>query len=161
MIDEQTQGKYGRWNLIYRKSKDGGSEVVFRNKVHEQKNIICLIHSSCGIFGGYTFSGWHDDGSSNKYEYDDKAFLFLFRSTKGYKQRVFKVTNPSQALYNQNSYYCFFNGNDCSLYIDKNGTTGYASANNGNTFETYPNSYYLTGSSTFTVTELEVFQLKL
>merc|ERR1712228_331329 len=160
MIDKQTKHKYNRWNMIYRSSKHGGSEQIFKRMCHDKKNIICLIKSTNGnIFGGFTSAGWIGSHGAT-YNSDDKAFLFLVRSSNGYKPRVFKCLNGSQALYNQTNYYCFFNGNDCSIYINQDGRTGNASQNNGTTYETYPQSYYLCGTGTFNVTELEVYQLK-
>merc|ERR1712129_337040 len=160
IVDKQ-KVKYSRWNLLYRASKHGKGEFLWKKHCSNKKKIVCLIKASNGnIFGGYTSTGWNGNVADG-YGADDYAFLFLVRSVNGLKPRAFKVINGQQALYNQSSYYCFFDGNQCALYISSNGDTGNAAANTGTTYESYPQSNYLSGGgNTFNITELEVFQLK-
>ena len=166
MFDEQNKFKEldvgYTYNVLYASYRDGIGETIFKEMCHDQPNLVCLISTKTGnVFGGYTSTGWRGKQSC-KGQHDDKAFIFNIRSSKNYPPRIFNVTKPEWALWNQNNFYCMFGGTSI-YFIYHNGEHGetYDTKTKANRqYEKIPEDHYLTGSRKFPVENIEVFQLK-
>eukprot|EP01084_Bolivina_argentea_P103945 186166_1 len=107
-----------KFNLLYRASEN----EYLANKFHElcdgKGSNICIVKSNFGnIFGGYTSIGWESDN-----EYDDKAFLFLIRSSEEAQQKqcpivydINDINGINAVIYGENYGPTFGIGHD--LYI--------------------------------------------
>eukprot|EP01084_Bolivina_argentea_P205704 351361_1 len=147
------------YKMIYSSKQWGLCENIFKKRVHDKENILCLIQISNGcVFGGFTATGWTQSVSGC--QYDKEAFIFSIRSSRNYTPKIFNCVDHSDALWNGLDYYCVFGGN-CAFYITDRGETGRGRADVviAGTYEEYPNEYYLTGERQFHVVSIEVFQL--
>lgn len=155
------------YQLIYKKSRDGSNGTDFRDKVHDKRNVLCLISIKNGnVFGGFTATGWPKSGSGSIH--DKKAFIFSIRSSKMYPPKIFNPKysisklEPKTIRY-EPSYYCMF-GDGCSIWM--HGTTQDMMGNGccymPTEFEEPPHKDYLPGKNyyeTWYPQEVEVFQL--
>ena len=75
-------GKNVIYNLLYRKSRDGGKESIFHQKCDKIRGTLIIIKTKEGIkFGGYTNESWE---GNNVYKTDNTAFLFSLNNNKIY-----------------------------------------------------------------------------
>ena len=146
------------YKRIYSSAKDGKGEKIFKERCHDQKNILCLIESTNGnVFGGYTSHGWI--GSENGVGHTDpKAFILSIRSNVGNDPAIFNAKPKENALWNEKQFFCIFGGS-IAFYINQDGETGgsFLSSN----FQPFPDGkrHYLIDAS-FSVCNIEVFQLQ-
>ena len=88
--------------LLHKASRDGFTAKAFHSKCDGKSPTITFIKSEHGyIFGGYTQAQWSRNG---EYTYDENAFIFTFKDGN----ELFKVRNPSNAIYNHHSNYVAF-----------------------------------------------------
>ena len=160
--DEILRKKNIIYKLLYRASEDGSNIKTFHNKCDNIKGTLTIIKTTKGMrFGGYTERMWNgsENGSQRK---DDKGICFCFSLD------LFKIYNfNNQYAY---SIYCYrdkgpyFYGGDCTFFSIYN-SNGLLFGNNyytkkGNSFGNVDNDYEINnGQSTFSVVELEVFQI--
>eukprot|EP01084_Bolivina_argentea_P018138 33818_1 len=152
------------YKLLYRASRDGYTVDEFFDKCDKKNNIFCIIQSSeNNVFGGFTSLGWDRLlKDSATYTTDNKAFIYLIRSTQKFKPQLFPVQNDGENAIGQFSgcYLGFgYNGFAFYLYTNSNSTT-----NSGATerrCDTYNiDQYTLNGHKTlFNAKEIEVFQV--
>eukprot|EP01084_Bolivina_argentea_P103952 186177_1 len=72
-----------QFKLLFQASKHKYLSSKFHELCDGKGSNICIVKSNFGnIFGGYTSIGWESDN-----EYDDKAFLFLIRSSEEAQQK--------------------------------------------------------------------------
>ena len=143
--------------LLFRASRDGFTAQAFHSKCIEKSPTITFIKSQYGyIFGGYTQAQWNSSGG---YASDNHAFIFTFKN--GNELQVFKVKDPSKAIY-MNSLATF--GDDISLYDQCNSNTS-SYSNFGHSYHFPPGVTFgssqslLAGSYNFKVIEIETYQL--
>ena len=146
--------------LLYRASRDGFECQRFHSHCDDQGPTITVVRTTEGyVFGGYTDQSWN---SSNSWIPSSKAFLFALRCYAGLGPTKMPVVSESQATYGHTSYGPVFGGGheimiancanqNASSYTKFSGHFE-CPAGQGHTF--------LTGSSQFQVSEIEVFRIE-
>ena len=143
---------------LYKASCDGDNIKAFHNKCDGVKNTLILIITDDDKrkFGGFTTKEWD---KSNKYKYDDKAFLFSLDLLEFYPI-LDKYRN--KAINCRENFYAPIFGND--LFIFDGFFTSKLNKTEEKYFD-YSNSkmvkeeYKLSGQKYFTVTEMEVYKV--
>ena len=143
---------------LYKASCDGDNIKAFHNKCDGVKNTLILIITDDDKrkFGGFTSKEWD---KSNKYKYDDKAFLFSLDLLEFYPI-LDKYRN--KAINCRENFYAPIFGND--LFIFDGFFTSKLNKTEEKYFD-YSNSkmvkeeYKLSGQKYFTVTEMEVYKV--
>jgi hypothetical protein len=151
--------------LIYRGSRDGFGAADFHSKCDGQSNTITLIESTTGfIFGGFTPVAW-DSSGQRKGDRTERSFLFTLKNPHNLPPRKFRLAlgqESSSIKVSSRTCSCF--GND-DLFIcggcdvNRSHSRGFGS--------TYENTtgiegrLVFTGSDTFIVNEIEVFEVEL
>ena len=166
------------WKLIYKACKNELSHKTFSEHVHGHKNVLLLIkykyendlNGEC-IIGGYTKTGWNKNGvvSGRSYDYncDKDAFVFCFKSSKGYKACISNIKQDKESILDAtgNHYnlyggfghdYIFYFSNQ-SLQLQSNGIS--------NSYEQFEHGQrVLDGSNGYQITnnvQIEVFQIEI
>ena len=143
---------------LYKASCDGDNINAFHSKCDGVKNTLILIITDDDKrkFGGFTTKEWD---KSNKYKYDDKAFLFSLDLLEFYPI-LDKYRNKS--INCRENFYAPIFGND--LFIFDGFFTSKLNKTEEKYFD-YSNSkmvkeeYKLSGQKYFTVTEMEVYKV--
>ena len=143
---------------LYKASCDGDNIKAFHSKCDGVKNTLILIITDDDKrkFGGFTTKEWD---KSNKYKYDDKAFLFSLDLLEFYPI-LDKYRN--KAINCRENFYAPIFGND--LFIFDGFFTSKLNKTEEKYFD-YSNSkmvkeeYKLSGQKYFTVTEMEVYKV--
>lgn len=143
---------------LYKASCDGDNLNAFHSKCDGVKNTLILIITDDDKrkFGGFTTKEWD---KSNKYKYDDKAFLFSLDLLEFYPI-LDKYRN--KAINCRENFYAPIFGND--LFIFDGFFTSKLNKTEEKYFD-YSNSkmvkeeYKLSGQKYFTVTEMEVYKV--
>eukprot|EP01084_Bolivina_argentea_P103943 186163_1 len=107
-----------QFKLLFQASKHKYLSSKFHELCDGKGSNICIVKSNFGnIFGGYTSIGWESDN-----EYDDKAFLFLIRSSEEAQQKqcpivydINDINGINAVIYGENYGPTFGIGHD--LYI--------------------------------------------
>merc|ERR1712228_293296 len=166
MVDKHTKNEYKKeWKLLYRGSRDGFAYNSFFNKCNMKKNTLCIIQSDIdNVFGGFTTMKWDRSITGFSTKADAKAFLYLIRSSKGFKSSLFPVFphNISGAIGHQSNYYLMFGEGANGLYLSDNCNTNRTSCVRTNcaTYNMPSGSHLNGGVQSFQVKDVEVFQLK-
>ena len=109
--------------MIYKRTRDGWKGSDFKSRCHDKKNLLCIISDRRGnVFGGYTSIGWQG-GSIIRADKDDKAFIFIIRSTQNFKPEIFNAdteTYYTQIMVRQ-EYYCWFGERAAIWFRDLDG----------------------------------------
>ena len=141
--------------LLYKATQDGDNINDFHKYCDNCNNTLILIKSINGnIFGGFTTQFWNNiiqNSNKVKEKLDDKAFLFNLND-----RNIFKSKNGKGICTNSSYLIIFGSINSYELYISKNCLT-----NGGNcqTGSVYSSSSFISGSSNFSISELEVYQI--
>ena len=145
-----------KFNQIYKASCNGDNIIAFHKYCKNIPNtLILIITDEKKRFGGFTQAEWDE---SNKYKYDDKAFLFSIDNSEIYPI-LDKYKN--KAINCREDFYAPIFGEDLFLF------DGFFSSQLNKTNEKYYNysrseideEYKLSGQEYFTVTEMEVYQV--
>ena len=143
-------------NQIYKASCNGDNINAFHlNCKNIPNTLILIITDEKRRFGGFTQAEWDN---SNKYKYDDKAFLF---SLDNYEIYPILDKYKDKAINCREDFYAPIFGEDLYLF------DGFFSSQLNKTNEKYYNyskskiedEYKLSGQEYFTVTEMEVYQV--
>ena len=143
---------------LYKASCDGDNINAFHKKCDGIKNTLILIITDDykRKFGGFTSKEWD---KSNKYKFDDKAFLFSLDLLEFYPI-LDKFRN--KAINCRENFYAPIFGNDLFIF------DGFFTSKLNKTEEKYfdysgskniEEEYKLTGQKYFTVTEMEVYKI--
>ena len=143
---------------LYKASCDGDNINAFHKKCDGIKNTLILIFTDDykRKFGGFTSKEWD---KSNKYKFDDKAFLFSLDLFEFYPI-LDKFRN--KAINCRENFYAPIFGNDLFIF------DGFFTSKLNKTEEKYfdysgskniEEEYKLTGQKYFTVTEMEVYKV--
>jgi len=143
---------------LYKASCDGDNINAFHKKCDGIKNTLILIITDDykRKFGGFTSKVWD---KSNKYKFDDKAFLFSLDLLEFYPI-LDKFRN--KAINCRENFYAPIFGNDLFIF------DGFFTSKLNKTEEKYfdysgskniEEEYKLTGQKYFTVTEMEVYKV--
>ena len=159
------------WKLIHQISNDRLGErrrcdvdkKQTIDKVYGKPNIVCFFKGvDNNVCGGYTSTGWDKEKATKQIgkSFDDKAFIFNIRSSKGYKPIILNV-HPSKA-YNALNYtsmqYCIF-GSDFALFLE---TDDHIYCNTSNVYDKERKSVtyqLLGGKHGEKYQKIEIFQL--
>lgn len=148
-----------KYKLLFRASRDGFQSSIFHSKCDNRGETLSIIHSTSNhIFGGYTSIPWST--TSNNYVYDQKAFIFLLRSTRGNVPLKWNVTNAGNAVYHNISYGPTFGGGFDFYLCNNCNTTNSSYSNLGNSYGAPKDKNLLAGSYNFQVKDYEVWQIK-
>jgi len=143
--------------LIFQSSKNGTSIADFRRMCNNIPNNIILIKTSSNQrFGGFTKLCW--TGQADFYgktdKNDDNAFCFSLT-----KNKIYNIIKGKPAIgdYNNTSGpYFLYN----IFYLDNNLRNGKCGGSHGSYYSGQDSNYEINnGSSTFTVTEFEFYQI--
>ena len=142
---------------IYKASCNGDNIDSFHSKCDNIKyTLILIISDDRKKFGGFTCAEWDN---SNKYKYDDKAFLFSLDSNE-----IYPILNKykNKAINCRNDFYAPIFGEDLFIF------DGFFSSRLNKTEEKYfdysksnmiKEKYKLSGKKNFTITEMEVYKI--
>ncbi|XP_068688053.1 uncharacterized protein [Montipora foliosa] len=132
------------------------SSSTFHSLCDAKGPTVTIIRVNNFIFGGYTDKSWD---SSSGYISSTKAFVYSLKNPYGYDNQKFAIKSSyySYAIYVHPSYGPTF-GNGHEIYTS--GNNGYTSC--GYAYQLPPGSSkgrcpFYTGSSSFTISEIEVF----
>ena len=151
--------KNNKYELLFRATRDGFQASTFHSKCDNRGETISIIQSTNNhIFGGYTSKPW---SGISKYVRDEKAFIFLLRSTQGNVPQKWTPTKvPGCATYHHTGKGPTFGGGH-DLCIGDNCNTSKASyANLGYSYDAPQDQNLLAGSYKFNVKDYEVWQIK-
>ena len=142
---------------IYKASCFGDNTNAFHNKCDNIKNTLMLIITDDKRrFGGFTSVEWD---KSNKYKYDDKAFLFSLDSFEVY---YILDKYKDKAINCRENFYAPIFGDDLFIF------DGFFSSKLNKTEEKYfdyskskmiNEEFKLSGQKYFTITEMEVYKI--
>ena len=143
-------------NQIYKASCNGDNINAFHENCKNVPNTLIVIITDEKIrFGGFTQAIWD---SSNKYKFDDKAFLFSLDN-----KEIYPILDKykEKAINCREDFYAPIFGEDLYLF------DGFFSSQLNKTNEKYydyskskvMNQYKLSGQEYFTVTEMEIYQV--
>ena len=143
-------------NQIYKASCNGDNINAFHENCKNVPNTLIIIITDEKIrFGGFTQAIWD---SSNKYKFDDKAFLFSLDN-----KEIYPILDKykEKAINCREDFYAPIFGEDLYLF------DGFFSSQLNKTNEKYydyskskvMNQYKLSGQEYFTVTEMEIYQV--
>ena len=139
--------------LLFRASRDGYSSSNFHSKCDGKVNTLILFETTNRRrFGGYTECQWDQSGS---YKTGPYSFIFSFDNKKIYYSK-----NGSNSIYGSSDRGPAF-GDGHDIYICNGCNSSNSSENMGNSYENDGKKYPLTGSSSFLVSDYEVYQLEL
>jgi len=143
------------YQLLYRATRDGDTDKEFHSKCDHKSPILIIGKTPKGyIFGGYTtinlnYEEWK---GSNKYLYDNEAFVFSLNQKKKF------VSNDKKNSLCLTQGYCIIFGNGLnSLQIENRILTSNKHWSNPN--GSYGNNLNLTENKNFSIIELEVFHI--
>ncbi|KAF0973189.1 hypothetical protein FDP41_008396 [Naegleria fowleri] len=153
--------------LLFRASQDGFNASQFHSKCDNKGPTVTIIKTfnNC-IFGGYTPLSWN---TSDSFQRDNSSFLFSFIG-KNEEERNVRIENQGQKD-NTKSIYCALNNGPTfggyDLYVSNDFKSNSNYSNLGHSYSVSGVSYgtsqakeYLAGSYKFSITELEVYELK-
>ena len=156
----EKNGQYQSWNLLYRASRDGFSSESFHKFCNGKSNTLTLIKSAnLRVFGGFTGAPWSE---SDGFKKDPYAFIFTLLKDQS-EQKVFKCTEPLNAIYcNQNYGPCFGiddikTSNMANTNQNSSSTVGYSYGEGIINYGTNESKTVLAGSQNFQAVEIEVF----
>jgi hypothetical protein len=159
------------YHLLYRGSRDGFNSKAFHCKVDGHSHTITLIETTKGyIFGAYVVCPWD---SILGWKGDDtmESFLFTLKNPHNVSARKFRIVPAQKAyvLYNwkSDSPYLVWIGSWGAIAIQCDGNSratgnnpGFAHPNSSFANDTGLNgATFFTGEESFTVKELEIFEL--
>jgi hypothetical protein len=152
-------------SLLYRGSLHGFGSADFHAKCDNKERTLTVIKAleSGYIFGGYTDVKWDKTYS---YKMDKRAFLFSLVNKAGKPVKVpIVLGNERNAIYcTPKAGPCFGEGIDICIFDNaRNTSENYSSFGNSYALpdlDDVLNRCFLAGLPTFTVEEIEVFQLK-
>ena len=142
---------------LYKASCNGDNINAFHQNCDNIKNTLIIIKTDDKkIFGGFTCAEWD---KSNKYKFDDNAFLF---SLDNYEIYPILVKYKNEAINCRRNFYAPIFGKDLFIF------DGFFSSKLNKTEENYfdysksqliNEKYKLSGKKNFTVTEMEVYKI--
>jgi hypothetical protein len=143
--------KHLTFKLLYSGHKDGYTPQAFHKKCDGKNNTLTIIHSSHNaIFGGFIDKPWNQ---SEAYLVTENAWLYSLTQKQKY---TLKSGNSQYAGYGSASYGpTFGGGNDFYISGDFKTTAGYSNPHSYN----WTGYEKLAGGQTFTVKEIEVYQV--
>lgn len=136
------------------------SPSTFHSLCDAKGPTVTIIRVNNFIFGGYTDKSW---ASSSGYISSTKAFVYSLKNPlAGYDNQKFAIRSSSYAIYEAGSSYGPTFGNGHVIYTS--GNNGYTEC--GYAYQLPPGSSqgrcpFYTGSSSFTISEIEVFYEEL
>ena len=139
------------FKLLFKASKDGYEAQSFHSKCDNKSNTVTFVKTNIGRrFGGFTDQKWDTSGS---YKTGSNGFLFSLDSKEIYYNK-----NSSYNIYGTSSYGPYFGNGD--FYIGNNCNSGQnSSESSNNSYNANNKTYALTGQSSFTVEDYEVYQV--
>jgi hypothetical protein len=158
---EDVFGAAKTFQLLYRGSRDGFEAAAFHDRCDGHPNTISLILSTNGcIFGGYTPIAW---SSRNAYAPDPslKSWVFTIKNPHNLPPQLFKQKEEANAVRDFAIHGPAF-GNGWDLHICDKCRTSVCYANVGTVYANETGiaaTEVLTGSQTFYVEEIEVFEV--
>ncbi|KAM7434953.1 hypothetical protein ABFA07_015053 [Porites harrisoni] len=154
------------WKRCWHASVDGWAASTFHSRCDGKGPTVTIIRVGKYIFGGYTSVSWD---SSNRYQYDSKAFLFSLVNKPGWAPvklpQTGKYSSSRYSIYCGSSYGPTF-GNGFDIYISSYASTNSNSYSNLGYTYSPPSGYsysstfaqtFLAGSYKFTPDEVETF----
>merc|ERR1712228_435575 len=162
-------GPNPKWTLLY----NGRDVKTFNKRVDRRKNILCIIHARSAdmydnVFGGFLHNGFGlkvlwNNSNMPKHDYlyaaDPNAFLFLIRSSKGYKPEIFDIKSRCAKLSGcrSDTHMCLFGNGDISLCDGYSSGGSCVDAKWKDRVYNTPSEFYLNGDiKYFNVASLEV-----
>jgi hypothetical protein len=151
-----------QFGLLYRGTRDGFRSADFHRCCDNRKPTLTLIMSDNGsIFGGYTPFAWASQGG---YVSDSQlqSFIFTIKNPHNLSPKTFAQHNSRFAISNASISGPTFGGGNDIWICDKCNTTQSSYTNFGHSYTNntgLSGQSVLTGSSTFLVKNIEVFEV--
>jgi len=146
--------------LLYRGSRDGFGASTFHERCDNKGPTVTCVRCTGGfVFGGYADIPW---SSNDDYLASSKSFLFALKSHSGIgstKMRI-KAGCENNAVLHNECYGPSF-GYGCDLHISENPNTdkhSYFGIGESYHLPDGQDDYFIIGTSTFRVAEIEVFR---
>jgi hypothetical protein len=150
-----------RFTLLWRGSRDGFGARDFHSRCDGHAATLTLIQDTKGsIFGGFTPVRWRSRGNW-KADPSLKSFLFTLKNPHNFPARIFalKAEGKDRAIICDSEWGPFFDGirvsDNCNANTDSWSYLGLSYANDTEVH----GMTILTGSYSFTVKEIEVFEI--
>lgn len=151
------------YSLIYRASRDGWAASNFHSCCDRKGPTVTVIKCGNYIFGGYTEQYW-EALSSGTYKKAPASFLFSLVNPNGLQPSMMSLIQGKEgsAIHCYSSYGpTFGDGPDLRIVNAPNSNSCSASLNNTYQLPTGQNAgTFLTGNSSFTLSEMEVFRFE-
>ena len=142
-----------KFTLLFRASRDGYSSSNFHSKCDGKVNTLILVETTNRRrFGGYTECQWDQSGN---YKSGPYSFIFSFDNKKIYYSK-----NGSNSIYGYSGQGPTF-GSNHDFYINDSCDSSSSGESMGGCYENDGKKYPLTGSSSFLVSDYDVYQLEL
>ena len=143
-----------KFQLIYRASRDGDSSSIYKKKILDIKNLLCIIQTKKGCkFGGFTEVS---PDYSKQYFNDKNAFIFSLN-----KMKIYDYLEDNCSVQFTEGYGPIFTFGFC--VVSKNffkGENNNVSDKSNSRFYYQDNDYEINdGESKFSINELEIFQI--
>jgi hypothetical protein len=151
--------------LLYRGTRDGFTVANCHPLVKGHSNLVILVESTGGwIFGGYAHCKWPENGWSG--DPSQKSFLFTLKNPHNVPPRrfVMKSTKQANVLYCETSYLVWIGGSGAIGLMpgcDATSTSHNAGFEPSGTFVNdsgHEGKTFFTGTDTYTVKEVEIFE---
>jgi len=152
-----------KMTLLFRASKDGMTAQAFHTNCDNKGPTLILIKpaNETHIFGGFYTGNWQGAGRYTT----DESWIFSLRNPTGQPLKLLPIQNTTW-VYVHNTYGPTFGGGH-DIYVNSNFNSG-SNYCNPHTYKTVAEGFEgayttntLAGSYNFTITELEVFEVKL
>lgn len=121
-INAWTGRPYQKWQLCYRKSRDGATAAAFHAACDYRGPTMTIIRTSNRLLGGYSRLSWNQSAAYGSY--DSSAFIFSLTSNKRYHHMGYPASSYPAAIYNNASYGTTF-GNGHDIYVNASMDIGY------------------------------------
>ena len=140
------------FNLLYRASEDKDKSSIFHRKCDHSQTTLVLIGTKNGLrFGGYTKRTWRGKGIN---KIDNDAFIFSLN-----KKKIYNNIRGKNAIECHSDYGPSFSGG--FMVNDNAFTNGGKTFSKGLNFETNQDYELTNGIETFTIKEIEVYEIKI
>ena len=152
-----TNNKIKEINLLYKSSEHGDTSKIFFEKCGNKGPTFSLIETSKGRrFGGFSKTEWTDKKDTIRLK-DNEAFLFSLDNMEKYK--IIK-TEIAIGCYPYSHILVYGNNGDSKgIYIEDKFLKKNSYENHSSKAYDVPSDYCLSGERTFSVKEIEVYQV--
>lgn len=150
--------KPSKVTLLFDSKRDGDSASTFHEKCDNKKPTLIIIKSNTNnIFGGYVTSSWTPNNSSVN---SPNSFLFSINQRQKYFASSQENSIINGGTNNNQKDSMMFQIGCCDIRMRHNFTVNNQNSTNCDKFSVYPKNILNGGNNDFTVSNLEVYEIK-